>query len=146
MSKLMKKIDAKNITTQIIADSLMIFECEDEGKPHPTIRECDSYKQLVAYFQSAHYSIQTCGDKSHLIIKHNKYSRQKFTHNNNTVKFNTTSVNYNNDTLEAKIILDKDMPILDKEIKILAARKNNENNYDCVLIIFNGEMVYNKIR
>jgi|GEM_PF-6422926 hypothetical protein len=137
----MKKLDIKeHIQTKAIADSIkglcMIF---DEETP-PSIKELASYKTLVEYFQNAHYSIKVTSHKSEFNIKHKKYSTVKFIKDKNN-SFSRFEIKYNGDSLEAKILLD--VPVLNKEIKVIATR-TKQNNYICTSLSYNNNIIYTR--
>jgi len=129
-----------HITKKAINDGVDIICAADEGKPHPPITQCDSYKALIEYFVNAKYCIKNgCGTPK-LIIKHDKYATLKIKADEGQ-QFNKFATIFTDDSLEAKIHLD--VPILNKEINVTAIIDlDSKNRYSCALLSYNGHRVY----
>lgn len=138
----MKKIGiCEDVTEKVRDDSLKIAGCVEEGQKHTPIREGDAYKTLLEYFKNAEYSIKNGSGEKKLLIKHKKYSTLKLVHDKLNCCFNTFSIIYNNDSLEAKIIME--IPLVNKEFTIIATRKNDDK-YVCSQLSYNNEIVLSK--
>jgi hypothetical protein len=140
----MKKIDIKqDIQTKAIEYGVNVICCYEDGQPHPPLKESDAYKAISEFFQNARYSVKKHnGDKPKLLIKHDGYSTLKIVKNENTNHFAKFGVIFTDDSLEAKIVMN--IPVLNKEFRITAMRKNNSNQYFCVQLSYNNDLVYTK--
>jgi hypothetical protein len=130
-------------TSEAIEDGIVyLLRYVFNDKKIPPREEIKVYQTLTEYFQHSKYTLKDTSQGSEIIITHNNYDSLKIFENKNNFGFKKFSVDKNEDSLEARIILD--VPLLTKEFVILAEKNKNGNAYTCIEVSYNNRIIYNR--
>lgn len=146
MSRMMVKQSKKDIRSEVtrlaFVDGLVLLGHMFRGKDLPTLKECDSYKALIDYFQKSTYQVKKTSQGTELSVRNKEYSVLNIIDDNNNHWFKKISIKSGDNCLEARVTLD--VPILSDEFKIVAAKNNDKRTYECIKLSYSDKIIYDK--